>query len=122
MSKTNIIAKVNLCKLEKQGFMTGKAGQKLLVIDIAGSNLFYSEKTGAVYLDLFISENDNKQYSDFNVKQSLPANVRANDKQYNIDRPFFGDAKIVTQKDNISTPIAPMDVDEIGTPDSQLPF
>jgi hypothetical protein len=92
---STITAKINLTKLDRVALTKGKDGQDLLVIDIAASHLYKSDKDN-VFLDLFLFENNDKKYSEFSIKQSVPKDVREYEKSNNIQRSFLGNADYFT--------------------------
>ena len=99
-------AKLNIAKLKSKIMdFKGTAGPvKCLVIPIEENHLFYSEKTGAVYIDLVGFESDKLADWTHAVKQSLPKEVRdkmTKEEQYAY--PYLGNANVGGRVDETGT-------------------
>lgn len=100
--------KLNIAKLKSKVMdFKGQNGQpvRCLIIPIEENHLFYSEKTGAVYMDLVGFESDKLTDWTHSVKQSLPKEVRdklTKEEQYAY--PYLGNANVGGRVDDTATP------------------
>lgn len=100
-------AKLNIAKLKSKIMdFKGQTGTvKCLVIPIEENHLFFSEKTGAVYLDLVGFDSDKLADWTHSLKQSLPKDVRdkmTKEEQYAY--PYLGNANVGGRVDETATP------------------
>lgn len=77
---------------------------KCLIIPITENYLFYSDKTGAVYIDLVGFESDKLADWTHSVKQSLPKDVRDKmSKEEQHAYPYLGNANVGGRVDETAT-------------------
>lgn len=119
----NLNGKINLAKLEKVAITKGKQGQNLLIIDIKGSHLFEG-KDGNIYLDINLWERDKQEeidkYGLYSIKQSLPKEVREQDKATDTKRPYLGNAEVYKSTEGAGA--KEVQASEVVADDDDLPF
>ena len=116
--------KLNLAKL-KSSVMDFKKKDgtpvKCLIIPIEENHLFFSDKTGAVYIDLVGFESDKLTDWTHSVKQSLPKEVRdklTKEEQYAY--PYLGNVNVGGRTDETAVQSQALtEIEPIGEP---LPF
>lgn len=116
----NYNGKIDLMKLGKVALVKGKQGQNCLMIDISGSDLFLSERTGSVYLNIVAWE-QSSEFGSHTIKQQFSREKQDRLKTLGKDEhykqnPILGSLKpfgstSVPQTTVIPTSITPIDDD-----------